>query len=191
MQYPGIQDKTVIELIDGLISCDDASWLVFLNRIGPLIQGVCFKAGLGRDDLDDIVQSLALKLLENNSRALRAFKFNDADSFFRWVKVVVSRIVLDHLRAREIKAVRERESGMAHWQESTSQSPGSDWAQAKLILESVSEQLASEEKVLFWLEYSDMENAEAAVILGITVPAIQQRLTRLRKKLKLALEGMK
>lgn len=191
MQHPEIQEQTVAEMINGLIMKDDGSWRAFLYSIGPMMKGVCFRAGLNDDDVDDIVQNLALRLLENNLRTLRSFEFKDKDSFFRWVKVVISRMVLDFVRLRNLRGDREMESGEIQWQETSNKSLEGDWNHARLMLEDVSEQLSGDERVLFWLEYSDLENSEVAAILGISLEAVQKRLSRLRVKIKALLEGKK
>ena len=178
-------------MINNLILRNDEAWRNFLHEIGPLIKGICYRAGLGDDDVEDVVQNFAVRLLENNSRSLRSFRFRNRTSFFGWIKVVISRIVLDMVRLRDLRGEREIQSGEKHRQAEHDRSPDSDWVQSRLMLESVSDQLDKDEKVLFWLEYSDYENHEVAEILGISLAAVQQRLVRLRKKLKKMLEGKK
>jgi RNA polymerase sigma factor (sigma-70 family) len=178
-------------MINGLIIKDDGSWREFLNQIGPLMKGICFRAGLNDDETDDIAQIFTLRLLENNCKVLRSYEARDRDSFFRWVKVVISRIVLDYVRLRDLKMDREMESGEKQWRETEFKSLDGDWNTTRLTLEGLSDRLSGDEKVLFWLEYSDLENSEVAGILGISLEAVQKRLSRLRKKLKTILEGKK
>jgi RNA polymerase sigma factor (sigma-70 family) len=191
LQRQVIQERTVAEIINGLIIKDDESWREFLLQIGPMLKGICFRAGLNDDETDDIVQNFTLRLLENNCRILRSYEVKDRDSFFRWVKVIISRLVLDYVRLTDLKTDREMESGENHWRETEFKSLDGDWNTTRLMLESLTDQLSTGEKVLFWLEYSDLDNSEVATILGISLEAVQKRLSRLRTKLKAMLEGKK
>lgn len=184
-----LKEQSIEDLIYCLIAGEDPSWRMFLRRIGPIIRGQCVQAGLNPDDVDDIAQLFMLKLLEKNCMILRALKIKGSDSFYGWVRVVISRQVVDYLRNRGLKDEREEESGMSYWRNIEYPSRVNDWLDNKLILEKASGELNLGEKLLFWLEYSDLENSEVALILGVTVNAVQQRLTRLRKKLRGILEG--
>ncbi|MCK4720972.1 sigma-70 family RNA polymerase sigma factor [bacterium] len=184
-----LREQSIEDLIFCLIAGEDPSWRMFLRRIGPIIRGQCIQAGLNTDDVNDIAQLFALKLLEKNCVILRTLEIKGADSFYGWVKVVISRLVVDYIRNRGLKDDREEESGMSYWRNIEYPSRVNDWLDNKLVLEKASGELNLGEKLLFWLEYSDLENSEVALILGVTITAVQQRLTRLRKKLRGILEG--
>ncbi len=169
-------------LVDAMIALDDAAWRKFLRDVGPLIGGLCRRAKLDEDEIEDIAQTVVLKLLDHNCRVLRQVRV-DKDSLFHWIKVVISHTIVDYLRGSALRAQRE-----ARWTEGRKRVAGKGSnavgdIEAGVDLERVIAGLSDEERTLFWLDYTDISDREIARILGLKLATAQQRLSRLKKKL--------
>ena len=173
----------VKELVDGLVASDDLAWSEFLRATGPIIAAVCRKLGLTYDETDDVAQMVVLKLLENNSRALRNLTVMSEEAFFGWVKVVVSRTALDYIRGSDIRKGREFDSGMARWNEVFGDIE-QDEVEFRIMIEQVVKGLSVEERTLFWLDFNGLTDKEISVMVGLPLNSVQVKLSRLRKKIK-------
>jgi len=171
-----------------MIAHDSESWRMFLVAVGPILRGLCRRSGLSDDEIEDIAQSLVLRLLEQDCKALRQVTVEDEDKFFGWIKVVASRIVIDYVRHSSVIHGRDIQFGESRWEEIMS-ADGTGVIERRIMLEDAAKKLTDEEQTLFWLEYGGLKDKEIATILGIELLATQQRLSRLRKKLKGILAG--
>ncbi len=180
--------KPISELVDGLIARNDGSWREFLRLVGPLIKGLCHRSELSDDEVEDVAQSFVLKLLEKDCRALRGLRIAKEESFYGWVKVVVSRVIIDHAREGEARRDRELRSYGERFGEPLSGKAASE-IETKVMLEQAIKELTPSERTLFRLDYSDLRDKEIARILGVRLDTAQQRLSRLRKKLRGILTG--
>ena len=176
--------------IDRLIAGDGDAWRDFLRRIGPLVCSICRRAGLSGDETEDVAQSLVLKLLDHNRRLLRKINIGSEESFFAWIKVVVSRTIVDEKRDDRVRRGHEVEWAEDRYGEIFS-SPIDDPIEIRVTLESAVDRLAPEERTLFELERSGLMDKEIARLLGLQLEAVQQRQSRMRKRLKEILEGKK
>lgn len=173
----------VKELVDGLVASDDLAWREFLRATGPIIAAICRKYGLTYDETDDVAQMVVLKLLENNSRVLRQITLISEESFYGWVKVVVSRTALDYIRGSDIRKGREFDSGIARWNEVFGDIE-QDEVEFRVMIEQVVKGLSAEERTLFWLDFNDLMDKEISGITGLPLNSVQVKLSRLRKKIK-------
>ncbi len=170
-------------MLKGLIAGDDESWLVFLQETGSIIKGICRNAGLNGDEFEDVAQLFVLKLLDRNCRILRGIKVTTENSFYGWVKVVVSRLVLDYIRKDDVRRNHEKRWGEAHWREKYSINIATG-IEMKIDLDNLADILTPAERTLFWLDYRGLKDREIGCIFGIQIKAVQQRLSRLRKKIR-------
>ena len=175
---------TLRRLIDGMITGDDDSWRLMLNTIGPIINAVCIRKGLGRDEVEDVAQTFVLRLLENNSRHLRRIKITQPESFFGWVKIVVSRIVLDRLNETNRRQEFESRIGGEKWRDASVTSNPADNAEKRILIENAMQSLKPVDKAIFWLDFNGLKNSEIAMITGVNIQNIQKRLSRMRSKLQ-------
>jgi len=171
--------RTVRELVDGLIARDDAVWRVFLQEAGRILQGVGGRAGLDEDEIEDIAQLFVLKLLDGDCRILRALEVKEK-GFWAWVKVVLSHLVIDHVRGVSLR--KEVESKYARERGASSRGSYS-LVEDRLTLEKVVGELEPLDQMVFWLDYNDLKDSEIAKLTGMSEAAVQQRLSRLRRKL--------
>jgi len=171
------------EWIDRLIARDSDAWHVFLQQIGSMVTGICRRAGLGGDDVDDVAQALVLKLLENNSRALRRLDVTTDEKFFSWVKVVAGRLVLDDIRAGNARQNYEEKWAQERYREIFS-SPINEPIETRVLLENAVTGLPPEDRALFHLDLAGLKHREIGQILGLTLTTVQKRHARMRDRLR-------
>jgi RNA polymerase sigma factor (sigma-70 family) len=169
-------------LVDAMIARDDSAWRVFLADFTPLIAGLCHKVRMTGDDIDDIVQAVVVKLLDRDCRALRKLNVTPG-SLYCWVKVVVSRAIYDYFRKRECRMEHERDWVERMKEADSELVPELEAIESKVDLEIYVRGLSDEERTIFWLEYRGVPSKEIARLLGLSVSAVQQRMSRMKRKL--------
>lgn len=103
MNWKELSDRGLVELC--LQSMQHEAWAEFLGRFQPQIARVAAKTLRGRsmtpnrDLVDDLVQSVFVKLFDKDCRAMRFFQWQHENSFRGFLQVVTSRVVQDYLRA--------------------------------------------------------------------------------------------
>mgnify|MGYP000296168029 CR=1 FL=1 len=176
-------------LIDRMITGDDTAWRTFLEDFGPLIVGLSKRSGLDDDEADDIAQSVVVKLLDRDCRVLRKLKI-EGDSFYGWVKVVVSRAIYDYLRASRRRLERNQAYLTKTIDEGSHILSTTERIEVRVDIEKIVDELSGNEQTLFYLDYRDVPDSEIARILGLSLGAAQQRLSRLRKKIRQIIREM-
>jgi RNA polymerase sigma factor (sigma-70 family) len=181
---PGNDTTSLKKLVDGLIAGDDNSWREFLHMAGPIIVSGCRRAGLDRDETDDIAQKVVLKLLEYDCRSIRRLVITTDEAFFGWVKVIVSRTVLDHIRRSGFQRDRETSWAFDKWRDELDAQDVEGRTEKAVLLENAVKQLPDKDQALFWMDAEGLMGKEIARILGTNLNTVQQRLTRLRQKIR-------
>ncbi len=102
MNWPEIPDR---ELIDLCLRRDEAAWREFLRRFQPIILGVANNTfryweheSQMETRLEDFLQEVLLKLLADDMRALRHFKWTHENAFRAFLKVVTAALAADAMR---------------------------------------------------------------------------------------------
>jgi len=186
---PGDENVNLEQIVNGLIARDDTAWMTFLGMLGPIIDSACRKAGLNADEREDIAQIAVVKLLERDSKVLRKLDITTSDSFFGWLKVVVTRTVLDFVRRKGNRDRQEFTWAVDHWRNAVEGEGFGDGIEQGVIIEKAVSMLNESEKTLFRLDYNGLKDKEIADILGIKLGTLQQRLSRLRHKIRSSLMG--
>ncbi|WP_165243609.1 RNA polymerase sigma factor [Paludisphaera soli] len=75
---------------------DDCAWDDLVGRYDSLVRGWCRMAGVGRDDLDDVVQGVWLRL----AGRIRGFAYDPSRRFRGWLRRVAANASVDFLRSR-------------------------------------------------------------------------------------------
>ncbi len=179
-----VDSATIRRLIDGMITGDDESWRMMLQILGPVINAVCRRSGLDRDEFEDVAQAFVLRLLENNSRRLRGIKIKQVESFYGWVKVVVSRIVLDRLNDTSRRKEFETKAGGERWREGIVSSRIAVNIENRVLIGKALDSLKPVDRAIFWLDFNGLKGGEIAMITGVNVQNIQKRLSRMRSKMQ-------
>ncbi len=111
---------TDTEILDKLLDGDKDSWERFVENSSPLIRSVVYKTlsiytTAERQDIDDAVQSVYLKLLKENFRLLKSYDRQKA-SLSTWLGVISRSVAIDLLRKRKnhFRLDEERASAEIH-----------------------------------------------------------------------------
>jgi RNA polymerase sigma factor (sigma-70 family) len=179
----------VAGLINGLIARDDNSWRQFLLMIGPIVTNICIKAGMNEDETDDIAQMFVVKLLAKNCKALRNLDLRGKDSFFGWLKVGISHLAIDQVKKNKASDKRSKIWIRNLWLDNDKTLTEFDSLDREILLDQAYAAMTPSEQVLFRLEMGGLSDAEIGRFLGLGIPAVEQRLSRMRKKLKRVLTG--
>lgn len=97
--------------------CDDAAWDEFVRRFHPTIRGSVVKTFQRKvreeadrrpqfpdDRIDDLVQAVYMRLVEEGSRALKSFEGEHENSIFQYLAMIAVNVVRDYFR--EAKALK-------------------------------------------------------------------------------------
>jgi RNA polymerase sigma factor (sigma-70 family) len=178
------QTLTGQDLVNALIARDDSTWRTFLRDIGPMLHGVCFKNLLSDDEFNDLAQMVVEKLLDRDCRILRRLKIKDDKSFYAWVKIVISRTALDYIRTARVRTEREFKWAKNRAHEFEQATPETERIETRAMIEKAALRFPPLDQLLLWLKYEETPDSEMARITGLSITAIEQRLSRLRRKLR-------
>ena len=98
-------------LLEGCISGDRGAGESFVRKFSdPVYRTVQYTLTVkhvrfSRNDLEDLHNTVFLKLLENNCKKLRQYRGEKGCSLASWIKIVTTRIVLNELRKKGVDAL--------------------------------------------------------------------------------------
>lgn len=131
----------------------------------------------GRAEAEDAVQEGSMRAYD----AIVAGRYDDRLAMESWLVAIVTRVGIDMLRRRKVRA--ETESGVdpasVRWDTATDAQVGAAIELSRWLAELPVDQRAA--VVLKYLE--GMTSKEAALVLGVSEGAIEQRLLRARARL--------
>jgi RNA polymerase sigma factor (sigma-70 family) len=175
---------------------EQASWDEFYQMYWRTIYGYGLRFGLARDDAEDLVQEVVIKIF----RALPTFEYDRSKGrFLSWVKTITRRTVLDVVRRRksriegqiQIQPRDDTDSPIDHIPDPNAREPPdpwqAEWEQSLLILalERVKERI---EKVTFdTFDMYALQNKpakEVARVLDITTASVYVYKSRVLKMLQ-------
>lgn len=156
---------------------ETSTFVATLRATTPRLFRVAMRLVGRRAEAEDAVQEGSLRAYD----AIVAGRYDDRLAMEAWLVAIVSRVCIDMLRRRKVRA--ETESGVdpasVRWDTATDAQVG-----AALELGRWLEALPIDQKAAVVLKYFEgMTSREAAVALGVTEGAIEQRLIRARAKL--------
>ena len=172
------------------------SWQDFLDGYARLIRTTAhftllrYRPEQSELLLDDACQEVYAALLENRGKRLRQFEGRRDCSLATWLRLVVSRLVIDFLRkqARHEKYQADREKlDIARLPGSTRERPEEavNAAHEKAFVDQALTRLNDRDKLLVRLLYDDGLPVETvARITGLKPGAIYTRLSRIRDRLR-------
>jgi RNA polymerase sigma-70 factor (ECF subfamily) len=99
MSANGAEPDTRPSLLVGLRERpdDQAAWVSFVRRYGPMVDGWCRAWGLQPADAEDVTQTVLLKLAVH----LRAFQYDPSRRFRGYLKTVAHNAWVDFVTARK------------------------------------------------------------------------------------------
>jgi len=92
-ELPVRDDPTVVSLVARVTDGDQAAWDELIERYAPLVWGICLRYQLDRQRIDDIGQTVWLRLVENISR------LREPAALPGWIATTTRRECLRALRA--------------------------------------------------------------------------------------------
>ena len=185
----------------GCLEGDPAAWDDFVRRFSPLIRQVIgatlarFNAAdRSQDRVADLFQGVFLALWEDDRRRLRSFQGRNNCSVNTWLRVVVSRLVIDALRRTNPYTV-----ALAEEQPDDDDAPSGvvladeapladDRVQARQALEFIQDELNEmdqRDRLVLKLRFLDgMSGKQVAEMIGISRNHVDQISHRVKNRLK-------
>jgi RNA polymerase sigma-70 factor (ECF subfamily) len=174
----------------------ERAWRTFLERYRPLIANWCFRAGLGRDDADEVSAAVLAKLVT----VMSTFEYDPARRFRCWLRTVVQNEVhaLWRQRARrrgdwgsgdphihsELEKV-EAPGCMEDLVQALDETLERDLRHADQAIERVTKRVAGHTWRAYWLTAIEDEPAgEVARKLGMKVAAVYVAKKRVGRMLR-------
>lgn len=162
---------SAVELVTQCAGSKDAEvWEEFIQRFHPVIAAAVLRTARpwgdpSRQLLDDLIQETYFKLCDDDSRLLRSFRPQHANSIYGFLRVMAANVVHDHFKAGraekrgagQTEAISER----AHRDPKSTGAGSSDAMERQIRLRQIDEILVrvvtgSEQKrncMIFWLYY--------------------------------------
>jgi RNA polymerase sigma-70 factor (ECF subfamily) len=182
----------------------EEAWRQFLRRYQPLLDSWCRHHGLGREDCEDIVQEVLLRV----ARAIPDYRYRPGSRFRGWLATIVRNTLTDRWR-KIASSPQTLDGGDLHVYECLEQAaaPESLESLSTTWYERLQEDLRRAEEVVrrvrarvqehtwqsFWLTvYEELPAAKAADQLGIPVASVyvaKKRVADLVRKVVKELEA--
>lgn len=111
-------ERTVLDLLTRCAKrpVDEAAWSEFMTEFHPLIKATVSKTYRSKaweggdirshayeDQMEDLVQRVYIKLIEDDSRALANFLGEHANSIYQYLQMISINVVRDHYRGKKAK----------------------------------------------------------------------------------------
>lgn len=190
------------ELLELCLTGEAQAWSEFVERFSGSIHGAIYATLrryapelIYRDRVRDFYQQAFLSLCENECRRLRTFTAKNKCSLAGWLRVVVSRMVIDELRKQNPPTIPLDPAPVNPEQSRTATAnPPDNHPSPPELLESKEEmtflrreleELPSRELLIMRLRFSDgLSGKEVAQVLGISRNAVDQIVHRVKSRLK-------
>jgi len=103
-----VDDRPVGELLDGAARGDEPSWTALVDRFGGLVWSVARSFGLDRASVEDVTQTVWLRLAEHCGR------IHEPDRLAGWLSTTTRNEALRVLRCRQRVAPQEQVIELDH-----------------------------------------------------------------------------
>ena len=174
---------------------DEAAWKRLTELYGPLVYHWCRKSGLNSEDSADLLQDVYRSLVKN----IEGFeKSPEHGSFRAWLWTITRNRIRDHLRASSDKAHAQGGSEILMLLQSIPESePDDDGDYGISTTDSLTRRASNiikgEVKPLTWLAFwrstiDNIEPADVALELGITVESVWQAKSRILRRARQLLQ---
>lgn len=186
-------------LIRDCISGDKLSWDRFVSQYSKMVFSFIHGSlrGYGRantpDLVDDLFQEVFLALMKDDFKKLSSFGWKNNASFSTWIKVVVGRLVSDHLK-------RYSNQQNKHEPLDETREADDDGRQVRLnkldtedridAMREQAKKLPASDRLLFRLLSEGMSAEDIAKYMMKSVEAIYMQKTRVLNKLRQELQKM-
>ena len=181
-------DPTDQELLHGCLAGDKACWALFVKHYSKLIYHSIYKTlrvnakSTDPDDINDLFQDLFASICADNCKKLRMFDPCKGVSLASWLRMIVVRMTIDHLRKQ--RSSTSLEDLLTEPSRDGGQETNMD-EESLRCLSGVLEELPDKDKLIIDLFYfKELPPEEIARILNISVGAIYTRKKRVVEKIK-------
>ncbi len=185
------------ELLARMARKESGAWQTFFDLYGDMIYGQVYHVirryliTLPEGLVEDTVQSLFLKLLEQDGRKLLLYEDRKGASLAGWLRTVATTHAIEVIRGRR-RHVSFEEEPEVHKIQCVMGADSADEIRENLeleqqlaILEQAVSELPGRDRLLFRLYYQEERNRnEIALILELEPNHVDQLLYRIREKLK-------
>jgi RNA polymerase sigma factor (sigma-70 family) len=168
-----------------LSPADESAWAEFVQRYGQRIAGWCRQWGLQEADVQDLTQTVLLKLLQ----AVQHFRYDPTQRFRAWLKTVTHHAWQDLVRSRRAVAVGGNEAEDDPLQSLAARddlAAGMEAAYEQERLEQAMERVRDRVHAQTWeafrlTAYDGLSGAEAAARLGMAVTSVYKAKSNVQK----------
>jgi RNA polymerase sigma-70 factor, ECF subfamily len=174
-----MDDHTKI-LTQGLARCDETSWRAFHEQYHAQLCRLACARGVSESDAPDIVQGVYLRVLRH------AKVIQEPQAFIAWFACLVRCEVIDHARRRTRRNwLNER---FQQWQESRRLEPSVNINTSDDLTIAMRDLNAADRALLEQHYMEGWSQKQLAEHHHTTIKAVESKLARLRKQLRLSFE---
>lgn len=190
-------------IISGCLAGNPQAWAAFVDKYSNVIYKIVFftlKKYLSKFDqsqVEDLSQDVFLSLYENNFRKLRSFEGKNNCSLESWLKVVAVRQVIDYLRKnRRIASIDDEKIRQLDISDKGAETENIDEeidkeTQLATIKKAIAKLSSDEQKFVKTIFNDTQTPEEAARSLNISVDNFYMKKSRIIKRLKELMEGVR
>ena len=188
---------TSLSLLQRACARDEVAWAQLVHLYGPLVQRWCRRAQLQDDDTADVFQETFRAVAKD----LGSFRPTRAVGSFRsWLRSIVRSKIGDHFRRRQKQAVgaggTDAQIQLAAYADPLSPESEEEVAtETALIAQRALQLIRADFSAPNWMAFElvalqGKTAVEAAEILGLNPQAVRQANYRIRRRLRLVLQGL-
>lgn len=142
-----------------------------------------------KEDLEEVYQEIFFNLLDDKKRRLRLYKEGKGRSLARWIVVIANRTTLNCIRKRGFDSLRGQYF-KAELNESHALSGNTEGdILNRVTLDEALKIISETESVILKLHRYGMSSKDIAVVVDSTQASINNRISKIRKKLRNYIDG--
>lgn len=181
-------EETPLSLLDGLRKDDAEAWARLVDLWTPLLFGFCRSRGFSKEDADDIVQAVIIRVYKGLPNFLRDGK---GKRFRFWIMKILRNEIADSFRLKANRATAvggsEHQLHLSNIAEAIDES-GSDWFSPARIMSRLLDVIKADFSEQNWRAFElvhleNHTNKEVAAKLGMKENAVRQATHRIRKRI--------
>lgn len=164
-------------LVQRAVAGDREALALLYRRYYPRVFALAVRLTRDVQLAEDVAQEALLRILDGRGPR------DSTRPLWPWLKVIATRLTVDLRRRRSRELMGEPDDDMVAAESASSEQ--------RVVLDGALSRLTPRERVALVLRYlEDRGTAEAASLLGLSVPAFEQLLFRARSKLRLEYRGI-
>lgn len=165
------------ELVEAVLAGDDEAFAALVGRHQQLVAGAAWRYGTRRDDIEDVVSEVFLKVYQNLHR------YRPVHAFSTWLYRVAANHVMDRQRRSRREAVSSEVTESVAVQPATAAARLVSGERAALLREALAQLDPIYRKALYLVYIEGQRIDAAAHLLGVPSGTLKVRLMRGRRAL--------